>query len=111
MVKMSFNPFQVILDVFNEQYPGFDCQVNFVSNLYDKEGAYGVAEMLDDGGWIVAIDVETPIDGAIEVLAHELAHVAAGPSDNHGKKWNRIFTKINDGFNIKSCEMIALMEE
>lgn len=37
--------------------------------------------------------------GTIEVLAHELAHVAVGPGCGHGESWEAEFSAINEMFN------------
>lgn len=54
---------------------------------------------------IVCISAEVPISAGPELLAHELAHVAAGEAVEHGPEWKAaeeaIFQKYNEILNAK----------
>lgn len=43
---------------------------------------------------IIAVSAELTIKDAIEIFAHELAHVASGEDAGHGEKWEQEFEKI-----------------
>ena len=79
-----------------------------VPGLEDEEGkpAYGLTIFPDDGSTpIVCISAEVPISAGPELLAHELAHVAAGEAVEHGPEWKAaeeaIFQKYNEILNAK----------
>jgi len=99
------NPFTVVIDIFTDMYPDKSCKIEFVQELYKKEKAYGGAHFPGDGSNpTVSIDVETPVLGAVEVLAHELSHVAVGEGKGHGKEWEKVFDDIYNEFNKRGDE-------
>lgn len=101
-----FNPFEIVLEAYNALYQR-DCVVQFVEGLWAREEAYGVTEF---GGRIprISVDVITPVHGAVEILAHELAHVAAGDShaDDHGEAWQNAFDAIHQRY----VEIVSTLE-
>lgn len=96
---MAFNPFELILQVFNDLYPGKAASVEWVSGLRQERNAWGSTVFEEGKAPEVLIDVRCPVAGAIEVLAHELAHVAAGvphdDADGHGDEWEAAFEAIH----------------
>jgi len=96
------DPIQVIIDIFEQRHPKKKVIVQYVQGMKEKADAYGETFFPNDGGIpIVSIDVEISIIGAIDVLAHELAHVAIGPDGKHGEKWDNEYTEINNSFHKK----------
>ena len=43
---------------------------------------------------MIDIDPTLRVVDAVEVLAHELAHVAAGAKEDHGEKWTAAYDAI-----------------
>lgn len=99
-------------DMFSLVYKAFE-------NLYHKEcicewsptsfkaedgsDAYGMTTFDDDGKILVSISADIPVTGAVEVFAHELAHVVVGIDAGHGKEWEETFEAI-----YREYERIAL---
>jgi len=98
-VKILFDPFKIVIEAFEKLHPDKTADVVFGEGMYEKVGAYGETFMPDAGGPpVITIDTITPIDGAVEVLAHELAHVAAGIDAGHGEAWEAEFEAINQEY-------------
>lgn len=99
MYKHPFinDPFAVAYTAFKNLWPDKDCEIEWEKDLKDENGetVYGVTVFGDDGGIYVAVSANLTVGDAIEVLAHELAHVAVYPvCDDHGKEWERAFDDI-----------------
>lgn len=87
------DPIGLLKNVFEKQYPKKSCTVLFCENLYEDEQVYGRTEFSKEGA-VVWLDVTIPYRGLLDVLAHELAHVAE-PEDDHGKNWEAAFSALN----------------
>ena len=93
--EMLFDPFGLVLDVFNDLYPGKPAIVTWRQGMKDSGDCYGCTDF-DHDPPLVSVDVDLPVTGAIDVLAHELAHVAAGHvKPPHGKAWRAAFDAIH----------------
>lgn len=97
------DPTAIVALAFRELYPRLEYYAQYVPGLKDEEGkpAYGLTIFPDDGSTpIVCISAEVPISAGPELLAHELAHVAAGEAVEHGPEWKAaeeaIFQKYNE---------------
>jgi len=74
---------------------------------YDKKGqdenydtvALGETFFDDDGTVTVFVDYELQVKDAVEIFAHELAHVAAGEKAGHGEEWEKAFDAIFTEYN------------
>ena len=53
----------------------------------------------DESVPIVSVSACLSIKDAVEVFAHELAHVAAGKESGHSEAWEAEFQKIFDEYN------------
>ena len=102
MIKVLSNPFSndpfaLVWTAFKNLYPEKDCECWFdaVDDPKDADGHYGWTEWRDDGSIAVAVDIGLPLKDAVEIFAHELAHVAAGSDVDHGKEWERAFDAIH----------------
>ena len=77
-MKASFinNPYDILLEVFNENYPGNPCDIQFDDTMPD-EPPWGATGFPDDPkeNIIVFINANLSIKDGVEILAHELAHV------------------------------------
>lgn len=76
----------------------------------DKE-AYGVTNFPDDGS-IPQIFVYPyyPIHQQMEVLAHELAHVAVGVEHDHDEAWESAFDALYREYDRIGAEMFGTRE-
>lgn len=102
------DPTAIVARAFSELYPGIEYVAQYVPDLRDETNstAYGLTIFPDDGSTpIVCISAEVPISAGPELLAHELAHVAAGEAVEHGPEWKAaeeaIFQKYNEILNAK----------
>lgn len=102
------DPTAIVALAFRELYPRLRYYAQYVPNLEDEDGktAYGLTIFPDDGSTpVICISAEAPISAAPELLAHELAHVVAGETAEHGPEWKAaeeaIFQKYNEILNAK----------
>jgi len=98
-VKILFDPFKIVIEAFEKLHPNKNADVVYCEGMYKEVKAYGETFLPDIGGnLVISIDTITPINGAVEVLAHELAHVAAGIDAGHGEAWEAEFEAINQEY-------------
>lgn len=88
---MKYNdPFKKLIDVVKKLYGNLPCVVSF--DILKKH--HGVCFLSDNGKYLdVRVSAKLPVRHAIEVMAHELAHVVGGP--NHGPRWKKVFSRIH----------------
>lgn len=92
------NPIQIVADAATACFPDIDCDVTFA--VFPDDGPYGQTFWPDDGRrTIVQVAVGIPFEAVIEVLGHELAHVAAGKDAGHGPIWEDAFNRIHTEYN------------
>lgn len=83
----------IVIKATKNLYGDLDCRIKYVEKLDEGHGA---AFFPDDGSQAqVYISAQLPLIGAVEVMAHELAHVVAGKDEDHGPKWQEAFNQIN----------------
>ena len=72
----------------------------WVPELEETEGGtvYGRTCLCEDGNYLVQVTAQIPVKDAVEILAHELAHVAAGPELKHGPEWKKAFDDIYEEY-------------
>lgn len=87
------DPMALVIDIFNKTYPSKDCEIIFGAEA-ENEDEFGWTTFVD-GTPEVCIAAHTPYSDCVEILAHELAHVAAGESAEHGAEWNYAFSRIH----------------
>ena len=94
--------FSMVYYAFDRLYPGKPVRIWWNANIPNAEdGAQrvGLTSFNEDGTIDVDIDALLPVADAVEILAHELAHVAAGEDEGHGEKWEQAFDAIHAEFN------------
>lgn len=104
------DPVAIVALAFRELHPGTQYAAQLVPNLRDEDGAavYGETVFPDGGGNpIVSISAEAPLSAAPELLAHELAHIAAGIDAGHGPEWEAAEQAILDKYNELLDGMIS----
>ena len=105
----SNDPFAMVYQAFKNLYPDKDCVCVWQpEEIKDDDGHdfCGMTTFADDEV-IVDISVRLPVADAIETLAHELAHVAAGEQEAHGEKWEAAFDAIHAEFDRIGNEMFG----
>jgi hypothetical protein len=129
MFTLEINPWQIMLDVLNEKYPGFDAEISFLEpksfketlqdkNNYDTlvpdgiEDACGFTFFDNEGKKpIIVIDSEIPCYASVEIIAHEAAHVIAGHGADHGEQWEAVFDEIYVAYCAKMAEICDAIDQ
>ena len=94
------DPFETVWTAFHNLWPDAVCEVCWRGGLRDEEGepVWGVTTFVDYAIPEVAINPSLEVWDAVEVLAHELAHVAVGIDEDHGDAWKKAFDAIHDEY-------------
>jgi hypothetical protein len=95
MIWFELDPFAMVVQVVHDLYPEAIAVVRWCNGLHEQHGAWGCTEFDVPNGPLISLDVAMPVLGAVEVLAHELAHVVAGPEAEHGAEWESAFAAIH----------------
>ena len=96
------DPTAIVALAFKELHPNVRYEAQLVINLKDEEGVekYGETIFPEDGSDpIVSISAAAPLSTCAELLAHELAHIIAGPDKGHGPEWKAAEEAIFDKYN------------
>jgi len=92
------DPFINVKEAFDNIFHGLNYKIYLTSEKIEREGekkAYGATLWPDDEDIaVIFISTELKIMDAVEVLAHELAHVAT-PKEDHSKAWEIAFEIIH----------------
>jgi hypothetical protein len=83
--KFVEDPFSCLLQEFGRQAQD-EVDVVWVTDLHEEEGVWGRTHF-DSEPVTIELDANCPVIGAVDVLAHELAHVIAGFAAGHGVRW------------------------
>lgn len=97
MIKIINNPIDKVIDIAKLKYPSIECSVEFVEGLEEQRNLHGLCEFKENNCTIY-VDDELPFIAIVEVLAHELGHAYVGNRDDHGSKWNEVYSFITDEF-------------
>ncbi len=94
------DPFSVVIEAFQTLYPDKTCVIQFDHTLNYDEKEFGLTQFYNPELDIplVCINPKLSVCHAVEVLAHELAHVAVGPAEEHGEQWEKAFSAIHEMF-------------
>ena len=104
------DPFAIVYKAFQNLYPDKKCVIYWEPReIKDEEGNgyVGMTHFANDGDITVEISVNMFIGDAVETLAHELAHVAVGASEEHGEEWEKAFDAIHEEFERIGIEMFG----
>lgn len=99
-INMPFNPFTVAIECAEALWPDLDCDIVFAESIENEDGSkhecFGMTEFHDDGERPTVVVLATmPLQGVVEVLCHELAHVATPHDEDHGEVWQAAFDAIH----------------
>lgn len=98
-----YNPFDFIIKAAEKIKPDIKCFIQFDPTLPCPP--FGETCFCDNGDIIVSVGTKLKIEDALEILAHELAHVIVGQFHNHDEKWENVFEQIR-----KNYEEISMKE-
>lgn len=104
------DPFAVMYAGFEKIYPGKKPHcvwVSWISGEKEEGDTYGVTDFENDGTVWIAVVTSLPVKDALEIFAHELAHVAAGHEAEHGPEWEKAFDAIETEYNRLCREMFG----
>lgn len=102
--------FAIVYQAFKNLYPEKECVIWWQSGeMKDEEGNgyVGLTTFADDGEIIVEVSINMFVGDAVETLAHELAHVAVGASEEHGEEWEKAFDAIHNEYDRLGDEMFG----
>lgn len=113
-VRFAFNPFELLLSLFEYHWPDKHALIDFVVRIEepDSDEEHGCAgcTSFDDEPPRIGISKNVPLEHAVEVLAHELAHVAVGYDESHGVAWQAAFAKIHEEYQKAVAEIAGVGE-
>lgn len=96
------DPFSLVYQAFKNLYPDKACDSYWEPRIRDSEKgekAYGLTDFGEDDSVAVFVSPEIRVTDAIEVFAHELAHVAVGVEHDHDEVWEAAFDAIFQEYN------------
>lgn len=96
------NPLDMLEEAFKNLYPNKSYKAYIDLDLKDEDGkeVLGITVFPADGSEpIVLISADLKFGDSVEILAHELAHVAAGIEAKHDGEWEIAFQKIFEEYN------------
>lgn len=90
------SPFEMLDKAFKNLYPDKSYIAYIDVDMKDEDGekVYGCTQFQDNNTPIIFIDASLSIQNAIEIFAHELAHIAVGIDEEHSQKWEDAFELI-----------------
>lgn len=101
------DPFVIVMQAFRNLYPSHEFTVDW-SYIDEKDDdgkpVYGFTSFNRDGTIEVFVSCSITVSDAVEILAHELAHVAVGVNEDHGEIWEAAFEAIFQEYNRISAE-------
>jgi len=99
MIQFINDPFKVVIQAFEELFPNLDAEIQFNPTMDYENKEYGRAIFPDDGSTpLIEINPKLSVENAIEIIAHELAHIAAGIDSEHNEKWETAFQQIHEKY-------------
>ena len=98
-IEFINDPFERLINIVNEDYD-IDCLVCIGEEMTDGQNTWGCTLFPDDGSIpIIEIHHSLSLSDAIEVMAHEFAHIIAGSDAEHDDEWEKVFSEIHEKFN------------
>ena len=105
------DPFAMVWQAYRNLYPGRPApSVEWTHIDQDDEefgDSYVYTIFAEDGEIAIFVSCDIPVITAVEILAHELAHVAVGADEDHGEKWEAAFDAIFQEYNRIGESMVA----
>ena len=100
------DPFALVYMAFKNLYPDKNCEC-FLGGVIGNEH-YGETVFEENGRVTVYIKETLAVRDAVEILAHELAHVAVGETEEaHGKEWEDALEAMSDEYERIVSNLLA----
>ena len=116
-VVFQYDPFVWVYECFKELVPDKDAEIWWQYDLTDGEGGkvLGVTTFPDDGSLPqVLIDCDQSVNDSIQILAHELSHVATN-EEGHGQDfydaYNAIWQRYHEKMELEMPKSFELGSE
>lgn len=107
------DPFALVWKAFSNLYPDKEFEAYWEPMIRDAEGGtpvLGMTDFADDGTISVFVKPDLEVNNAVEIFAHELAHVAVGVGHDHDESWEAAFDAIFQEYNRVGDELFAPTE-
>jgi hypothetical protein len=95
------NPLDIVIEAYKNLY-GDEKTIYVQFNPHIKKilffGHWGETEFFEDNKIIISLSPHLKLPYILEILAHELAHVAAGIHQQHNQVWENCFERIRVEF-------------
>lgn len=104
--RFNFNPFDILFEVFAEKWPDREAVIDLCVEIEGEgmQGCHGCTDF-DSSPPRIGVSGEVPLRHAAEIVAHELAHVAAGIDEGHGPGWEAAFEALHEGYTMRVEEI------
>ena len=101
------SPFEMLDIAFKRLFPDVKYKAYFEVELEDENGesVCGFTDFKDNGEIIILVDGNLSVYNAIEIFAHELAHVAVGEEHDHDEVWEKALYDLFDVYNRIGSEL------
>lgn len=101
MKVFANDPFELVAMAFKSLYPHKNYVAYWVPDDIPDEDWLGVTTFPEDPKDSPTIQVKTslPVENAVEIFAHELAHVVVGAEEEHNNQWKNAFNAIFAEYN------------
>jgi len=109
------DPFAMVKEAFDRLYPDKEFAAYWQPDIRDSidgSTAYGLTDFGEDGSVCVFVTPSINVSDAVEIFAHELAHVAVGVEHDHDSAWEEAFNSLFEEYNrIGELRFGSEMEE
>ena len=97
MITFLNNPIADLIAIVERLYPDIEAEVQFVS---EQETPGEVVFPENEIVPLISVRGDIPYEAVLEILAHELAHVAVGygNEEEHGPLWEAAFGRIHQEY-------------
>lgn len=96
------DPFALVWNAFVNLYPGKEFEAYWEPMIRDEEDGtpvFGLTDFCDGEPPAVFVKPSLEVNNAVEIFAHELAHVAVGVDHEHDDAWEDAFEAIFQEYN------------
>ena len=101
MIRILHNPFDMVIEAICT-VQDIDADLIFVGKE-QCDGNWGFAQKNTDGTFLIGVAAELPVEDALEIIAHEAAHIMAKShekpaSEQHDAEWEMWFEVIHSQY-------------
>lgn len=107
--------FSMVWKAFKNLYPVSDCTCFWETEIRDSDDGSKVNGLThrdeETGEYTVIVNTTAlQVADAVEILAHELAHAAAGIDKDHGPEWEAAYDAIFEEYNRIGDDLFGKIE-